>query len=75
MEDMAEQTVDRHLVLNALRALSIEHRRVLFECYSRGASLAEAAETLGVPQGTVKCRLHYALRALRQTIEERSGIA
>jgi RNA polymerase sigma-70 factor (ECF subfamily) len=64
--DTAQQTVDRQLVLAALQTLSTEHRRVLLECYYRGASVAEAAETLGVPPGTVKSRTHYALRALRQ---------
>ena len=33
------------------------------------ARAAEAAETLGVPQGTIKSRTHYALHALRQAID------
>jgi RNA polymerase sigma-70 factor (ECF subfamily) len=65
VEDTAQQTVDRELVRVALRRLSIEHRQTLFEIYFRGASVAEAAGTLGVPRGTVKSRTHYALRALR----------
>jgi RNA polymerase sigma-70 factor (ECF subfamily) len=73
-EDTQQQTVDRQLVLAALRTLSIEHRRVLIECYFRGASVAEAAETLGVPPGTVKSRTHYALHALRHAIEEMGGV-
>jgi RNA polymerase sigma-70 factor (ECF subfamily) len=68
-EDTAQQTVDRQLVLAALRTLSTEHRQVLLECYFRGASAAEAAETLGVPLGTVKSRAYYALHALRQEID------
>jgi|HubBroStandDraft_6_1064221.scaffolds.fasta_scaffold127997_1 RNA polymerase sigma-70 factor (ECF subfamily) len=68
-EDTAQQTVDRQLVLAALRTLSTEHRQVLLECYFRGASAAEAAETLGVPLGTVKSRTYYALHALRQEID------
>jgi RNA polymerase sigma-70 factor (ECF subfamily) len=54
----------------ALRTLSPEHRNVLLECYFRGASVAEAAETLGVPPGTVKSRAHCALKALRLELEE-----
>jgi RNA polymerase sigma-70 factor (ECF subfamily) len=73
--DTAQQTVDRLLVLNALRTLSTMHRQVLFECYFRGASVAEAAETLGVPAGTVKSRTHYALHALRQAIDAMGGVA
>lgn len=72
--DTEQQTVDRHVVMAALRTLSAEHRQVLLECYFRGASVAEAAETLGVPPGTVKSRTHYALHALRQAIEEMGGV-
>jgi RNA polymerase sigma-70 factor, ECF subfamily len=74
VEDTQQQTVDRQLVLTALRTLSTEHRQVLLECYFRGASVAEAAETLGVPPGTVKSRTHYALHALREAIEEMGGV-
>ena len=74
VQDTAQQTVDRQLVHAALRTLSIEHRQALFETYFRGASIAEAAETLGVPPGTVKSRTHYALRALRQAIDETRGV-
>jgi RNA polymerase sigma-70 factor, ECF subfamily len=72
--DPAQHTVDRHLVHNALRTLSTEHRQVLFECYFRDASVAQAATTLGVPAGTVKSRTHYALHALRQAIDAMGGI-
>lgn len=68
--DPADSTVDRQLVAEALRVLSPEHRAVLHECYFRGASVAEAAATLGIPPGTVKSRTHYALRALRLALDE-----
>jgi RNA polymerase sigma-70 factor (ECF subfamily) len=74
VQDTAQQTVDRQLVRAALRTLSIEHRRALFETYFRGASVVEAAGTLGVPPGTVKSRTYYALRALRQEIDETRGV-
>jgi RNA polymerase sigma-70 factor, ECF subfamily len=73
VDDMVDQTVDRQLVLAALRTLSTEHRQVLLECYYRGASVAAAAETLGVPPGTVKSRTHYALQALRKAIDDMGG--
>jgi RNA polymerase sigma-70 factor (ECF subfamily) len=69
----ARQTVDRQLVLTALRRLSTEHRQVLVECCLRGVSVADAAETLSLPPGTVKSRTHYALHALRQAIEDLGG--
>jgi RNA polymerase sigma-70 factor (ECF subfamily) len=58
------------MVAEALSTLSPEHRAVLLECYYRGVSVAEAARRLGVPEGTVKSRTHYALRALRLALEE-----
>jgi RNA polymerase sigma-70 factor (ECF subfamily) len=58
------------MVAEALSTLSPEHRAVLLECYYRGDSVAEAARRLGVPEGTVKSRTHYALRALRLALEE-----
>jgi RNA polymerase sigma-70 factor (ECF subfamily) len=75
VEDMAQQTVDRQLVWSALQTLSTEHRQVLFECYFLDASVADAAETLGVPAGTVKSRTHYALHALGQAIDAMGGVA
>ena len=44
---------------------------MLLETYYRGRSVAEAATALGVPEGTVKSRTYYALRALRLALEER----
>ena len=58
------------MVAEALTRLSPEHRAVLQECYYRGAPVSEAARRLGVPEGTVKSRTHYALRALRLELEE-----
>uniref|UniRef100_UPI0030F38E3E sigma-70 family RNA polymerase sigma factor n=1 Tax=Nocardioides sp. GXZ039 TaxID=3136018 RepID=UPI0030F38E3E len=58
------------VVADALRQLSDDHRAVLVECYYRGRSVAEAAARLDIPEGTVKSRTHYALRALRLILEE-----
>lgn len=71
----AERIVDRQLVLSALRTLTPEHRAVLLECYFRGASVAQAAQSLGLPEGTVKSRAHYALRALRVAVDDLGGTA
>jgi RNA polymerase sigma-70 factor (ECF subfamily) len=70
---IAQRVVDRDLVVAALRTLSDEHRAVVLETYFRGSSVAEAAAALGIPPGTVKSRLHYALRALRTTMGEMEG--
>jgi RNA polymerase sigma-70 factor, ECF subfamily len=73
VSDDVDRTLDRHLVVAALRTLSPEHRAVLVECYFGGSSVAEAAVALGVPAGTVKSRTHYALRALRLAVDELGG--
>ncbi|MBC7678966.1 MAG: sigma-70 family RNA polymerase sigma factor [Pseudorhodobacter sp.] len=54
----------------ALGRLTPDHRAVLQEVYYRGRSTAQAAETLGVPVGTVKSRTHHALARLRAVLEE-----
>ena len=53
-----------------MTSLSTDHRAVLLECYYRGASVSQAAHRLGIPEGTVKSRTHYALRALRLALQE-----
>jgi RNA polymerase sigma-70 factor (ECF subfamily) len=73
--DHADSAVQSWLVADALRQLGARHREVLLECYYRGCSVAEAAERLGVPPGTVKSRTYYALRALRLALEERGVTA
>jgi RNA polymerase sigma-70 factor (ECF subfamily) len=51
-------------IRSGLMSLSQDHRRVLIEVFYRGRSAREAAEQLGIPEGTAKSRTHYALRAL-----------
>lgn len=69
-EDASDQLLLSWVVAEALTRLSQEHRAVLLECYYRGHPVAEAAERLGVPVGTVKSRTHYALRALKLALDE-----
>ncbi|MFI5806229.1 sigma-70 family RNA polymerase sigma factor [Streptomyces sp. NPDC051561] len=64
-EDLAERSATELDVRQALRALRSEHREVLVQVYFRGRSVAEASTALGIPEGTVKSRTYYALRALR----------
>ena len=58
------------MVADALSRLSDDHRAVLVCCYYRSMSMADAARQLDIPEGTVKSRTHYALRALRLALEE-----
>lgn len=73
--DGTDEVLLSWVVADALRALSPEHRAVLVECYYRGCSVAEAARRLQVPEGTVKSRTHYALKALRLALEESGVVA
>jgi RNA polymerase sigma-70 factor (ECF subfamily) len=57
-------------VEEALRRIGDQHRRVLVETYLRGRPYAEVAAELGVPEGTIKSRVYYGLRALRNALEE-----
>jgi RNA polymerase sigma-70 factor (ECF subfamily) len=68
--DEADRAVEAWLIAEALSRLTPSHRQVLVECFYRGRSVAETADRLGVPPGTVKSRTHYALRALRLVLAE-----
>jgi RNA polymerase sigma-70 factor, ECF subfamily len=69
-DDATDRVLLSWVVAEALTHLSEDHRAVLLQCYYRGRSVSEAAQLLGVPEGTVKSRTHYALRALKLALEE-----
>ena len=69
--DETDAALDTWLVMDALAQLSEEHRRVIVHAYYVRRSIAEIATELGIPQGTVKSRLHYGIRALRLALQER----
>ena len=69
-EDDTAATDRRLVVTAALRALSPLHRQVLNETILRDRTVNQAAEVLGVPVGTVKSRVYYALRALQVVLAE-----
>jgi RNA polymerase sigma-70 factor (ECF subfamily) len=62
---LAEQAELRRLVLESVDSLGPKHRLVVVLHYLNGLNLAEIAEVVDCPIGTVKSRLHYALRRLR----------
>jgi DNA-directed RNA polymerase specialized sigma24 family protein len=55
-------------VRGALAQLAPEHRQVITEIYFRGHSVAETAEILGIPSGTVNFLSYYAVRQIRRAI-------
>jgi len=73
-QDDADRTLESWAVAEAVASLRPDHRSVLVETYYRGCSVAEAADTLGIPPGTVKSRTYYALKALKLALQER-GLA
>jgi len=70
-KDETDKVLGMMTITEALRALSPAHREILVETYFRGRSVPEAAEALGLPLGTAKSRVYYALRALRTALEQR----
>ena len=70
-EDMTGPVLDAWLIADALASLSVEHRTAVVSAYYLGQTVAEIARREDVPEGTVKSRLHYALRAMRLALQER----
>ncbi|BBA97023.1 putative RNA polymerase ECF subfamily sigma factor [Actinacidiphila reveromycinica] len=69
--DELERSLRLMTISDALQDLSAAHREALVETYFRGRTVNEAAEELGLPPGTVRSRVFYALRAARNALEER----
>jgi RNA polymerase sigma-70 factor (ECF subfamily) len=60
---------DRDLIGNAIAMLSPDHRIVVALRYYADLTVDEIASRLGIPQGTVQSRLHYALKRLHAAID------
>ncbi len=68
--DEVDRALEAWQMAEALQRLSPEHRAVIVETYYGARSVAATAARLGIPEGTVKSRLYYGLRALRLVLEE-----
>ncbi|WP_019932200.1 sigma-70 family RNA polymerase sigma factor [Nocardia sp. BMG111209] len=68
--DQADRAVDGWLIADALARLSGDHRAVIVRAYYRGLSTQQIATELAIPEGTVKSRMHYGMRALRSILQE-----
>jgi RNA polymerase sigma-70 factor (ECF subfamily) len=68
--DEVDSALDRMLIADAMAQMSPEHRAVIERSYYRGWTTAQTAADLDIAEGTVKSRLHYAVRALRLTLQE-----
>jgi RNA polymerase sigma-70 factor (ECF subfamily) len=67
--DASTAIADHDALARAFSRLSPEHRAVVVLSQYDGLSTSEVASVLGIPSGTVKSRLHHALRALRAALD------
>jgi len=72
--EAAERTERRRVVLECVDTLGPKHKLVVVLHYLNGLNLSEIAEIVEVPVGTVKSRLHYALRKLRMRLSVHPGL-
>ncbi len=72
---VVRETQDRERRLHqALAALADDQRAVILLRVREGMRIREVARTLSVPEGTVKSRLHHAVRKLRELVHRPEGI-
>ena len=71
--DETDAVLDAWVIADVLLTLSEQHRRAIVNAYYMGNSVAEIARLEEVPVGTIKSRLHYALAALRLSLQERGA--
>ncbi len=73
LEDVSEiksEDLDHLSLQEAIASLPEEHRQVIILRYFTGLTLAETAQALQIPQGTVVTRQRRALALLRVELEE-----
>jgi RNA polymerase sigma-70 factor (ECF subfamily) len=68
--DAAAHISSRDALVRALDGLDPDHRVVVVLRYWADLTIDEIAERLDVRPGTVKSRLHYALRSMRPRLED-----
>ena len=69
----AEEKVDAMKAMQAIEALPLQQKEVLLLRYYHGFPEAEVSEILDCPRGTVKSRLHQAVKAVRVKLEPGEG--
>jgi RNA polymerase sigma-70 factor, ECF subfamily len=75
--DGSRRFADRDQLDRAFRRLPVDQRAVIVLHHYEDLPLTEVADVLAIPVGTVRSRLHYALRTLRAAVEadERSIVS
>jgi RNA polymerase sigma-70 factor, ECF subfamily len=65
-----DHLLDSWMLEEGLRRIRDEQRIAIVETYVKGRPYGEVAQELGVPDGTVRTRVFYGLKALRVALEE-----
>jgi RNA polymerase sigma-70 factor, ECF subfamily len=73
--DFARSVANRDELEEAFRGLTPEQRAVVVLHHHLGYPLTEIAETLGIPAGTARSRLHHAVRQLRAALDDGRSVA
>ena len=73
--DQFQAVLDRDEVARAMRDLDADQRIVVVLHYWGGVTLAGIADRLGWPVGTVKSRLHHALRRMKAALDASATVA
>lgn len=68
-DDHADRVATAEFVSGVVRGLGPKHRAVLYQVYVADHGSTAAADALGIPVGTVKSRLHDALRQARRAVD------
>jgi RNA polymerase sigma-70 factor, ECF subfamily len=72
--DAISPAVDKWILTDALKTLTKEQRSAVVRAYYLGQTIADIAAHEQVAEGTVKSRLHYGLKALRNALQERGVV-
>lgn len=67
--DGSDAVVERDRLERAFRRLSVDHRAVVVLRYFLDMTPDQIAESLDIPAGTARSRLHHAMRGLRAALE------
>ncbi|MDQ1717174.1 MAG: polymerase sigma-70 factor, subfamily [Actinoplanes sp.] len=70
-----DQLLDQTMLARAIQRFPPPHRQIVIETFFLGTPMHVTAARLGVPAGTVRSRLHYALSQLRRQVTAAGCIA
>jgi RNA polymerase sigma-70 factor, ECF subfamily len=80
VDGAVDTALQRMVLLDALSQVSPEHRGVVLLAVVRDRPYADVAAALDIPVGTVKSRVHHALRGMRRSLghpgldQDRTGL-